>query len=177
VIAQQEIFGPVLTVIPADGEADAIAKANDSIYGLNAPVLTHDVDRAYAVARRLRTGTVGHNGTRTDATIASGGFKQSAIGREGGIEGLRPYLESTTVLLDQYPRHLGQVVSFVSSWIRPRRRLRCGGRSERADILTVRAVLPGRRARRMRWFPWFLAIPPSARCPAGAQADGRRTSA
>ncbi|GHJ41330.1 aldehyde dehydrogenase [Streptomyces sp. TS71-3] len=107
VIAQEEIFGPVLTVIPADGEADAVEKANDSIYGLNASVFTHDVDRAYAVARRLRTGTVGHNGTRTDATIAFGGFKQSGIGREGGTEGLRPYLESKTVLLDRYPRHLG----------------------------------------------------------------------
>jgi aldehyde dehydrogenase (NAD+) len=103
VIAQQEIFGPVLSIVPADGEDDAIAKANDSIYGLNASVFTHDASRAYAVARRLRTGTVGHNGVRTDATIAFGGFKQSGIGREGGTEGLRPFLESKTVLLDELP--------------------------------------------------------------------------
>jgi acyl-CoA reductase-like NAD-dependent aldehyde dehydrogenase len=107
VIAQEEIFGPVLTVIPADGEADAIAKANDSVYGLNASVFTDDVDHAYAVARQLRSGTVGHNGIRTDATIGFGGFKQSGLGREGGIEGLRPYLESKTVLLDENPRQLG----------------------------------------------------------------------
>jgi acyl-CoA reductase-like NAD-dependent aldehyde dehydrogenase len=103
-IAQEEVFGPVLAVIPADGEADAVAKANDSIYGLNAAVFTHDTDRAYAVARRLQSGTVGHNGVRTDATIAFGGFKQSGIGREGGVEGLRPFLESKTVLLDGKPR-------------------------------------------------------------------------
>jgi betaine-aldehyde dehydrogenase len=65
-----------------------------------------DADRAYAVARRLRTGTVGHNGVRTDATIAFGGFKRSGIGREGGAEGLRPSLESKTVLLDELPRRL-----------------------------------------------------------------------
>jgi aldehyde dehydrogenase (NAD+) len=109
VIAQEEIFGPVLSVIAADGEADAVAKANDSIYGLNAAVFTADVDRAYTVARRIRSGTVGHNGIRTDATIAFGGFKQSGIGREGGIEGLRPYLESKTVLLDRMPRQLSLV--------------------------------------------------------------------
>ena len=113
VIAQEEIFGPVLSVIPADGEADAVAKANDSVYGLNASVFTHDVDRAYAVARRLRSGTVGHNGIRTDATIAFGGFKQSGIGREGGVEGLRPYLESKTVLLDQNPQQPGGVAEIA----------------------------------------------------------------
>ena len=103
VIAQEEIFGPVLCVIPADGEADAIAKANDTIYGLNASVFTHDAERAYAVARQLRSGTVGHNGVRTDGSITFGGFKQSGIGREGGVEGLRPYLESKTLLLDELP--------------------------------------------------------------------------
>jgi aldehyde dehydrogenase (NAD+) len=107
VIAQEEIFGPVISLVPADGEDDAIAKANDTIYGLNASVFTNDADRAYAVARRLRAGTVGHNGVRTDATIAFGGFKQSGIGREGGTEGLRPFLESKTVLLDELPRRLG----------------------------------------------------------------------
>lgn len=53
---------------------------------------------------RLRSGTVGHNGVRTDATIAFGGVKQSGIGREGGVEGLREYLESKTVLLDEEPQ-------------------------------------------------------------------------
>ncbi|HEX4082008.1 MAG TPA: aldehyde dehydrogenase, partial [Acidimicrobiales bacterium] len=87
VIAQEEIFGPVLSVIPAEDENHAIALANDTIYGLNASVFTPDVDRARAVARQLRSGTVGHNAFRTDFGIAFGGFKQSGIGREGGREG------------------------------------------------------------------------------------------
>ena len=100
-IAREEIFGPVLSVIPADDEAHAVAIANDSNYGLNASVFTNDPERANRVARQLRTGTVGHNGFKTDFTIAFGGYKDSGIGREGGAEGLRSYLETKTVLLDQ----------------------------------------------------------------------------
>jgi betaine-aldehyde dehydrogenase len=102
-IAQEEIFGPVVVVIPADNDEQAVDMANDSPYGLNASVFTNDVDRAWAVARRLRTGTVGHNALRVDFSIGFGGFKQSGIGREGGLEGLRPYLETKTVLLDGTP--------------------------------------------------------------------------
>jgi acyl-CoA reductase-like NAD-dependent aldehyde dehydrogenase len=102
-IAHEEIFGPVLTVIPADNEDHVVAIANDSIYGLNASVFTHDVDRARQVARRLRSGTVGHNAFRTDFGIAFGGFKQSGIGREGGTEGLLPFLETKTVILEGVP--------------------------------------------------------------------------
>lgn len=102
-IAREEIFGPVLSVIAADSEADAVVIANDSIYGLNASVFTHDPDRAYSVARQLRSGTVGHNSFRSDFNIAFGGFKQSGIGREGGVEGLLPFLETKTVLLDALP--------------------------------------------------------------------------
>jgi acyl-CoA reductase-like NAD-dependent aldehyde dehydrogenase len=102
-IAREEIFGPVLTVIPAADEADAIATANDTIYGLNSSVFTEDVDRAREVAGELRAGTVGHNSFRTDFGIAFGGFKQSGIGREGGIEGLRPYLEVKSVILEGRP--------------------------------------------------------------------------
>ncbi|HVX23712.1 MAG TPA: aldehyde dehydrogenase [Acidimicrobiales bacterium] len=102
-IAQEEIFGPVLSVIPADDEDDAVRIANDTIYGLNASVFTGDVDRARDVARRLRSGTVGHNAFRTDFSIAFGGFKQSGIGREGGTEGLLPFLETKTVILDGPP--------------------------------------------------------------------------
>jgi betaine-aldehyde dehydrogenase len=104
-IAREEIFGPVLVVVAADSEEQAIRIANDSPYGLNATVFTNDVDRAYAVARSLRSGTVGHNALRLDFSIAFGGFKQSGVGREGGIEGLRPYLETKTVLLDGMPSH------------------------------------------------------------------------
>jgi aldehyde dehydrogenase (NAD+) len=102
-IAQEEIFGPVLSVIPADDEDQAVAIANDTIYGLNASVFTSDVDRARAVARQLRSGTVGHNAFRTDFGIAFGGFKQSGIGREGGTEGLLPFLETKTVILEGRP--------------------------------------------------------------------------
>jgi acyl-CoA reductase-like NAD-dependent aldehyde dehydrogenase len=103
VIAQEEIFGPVLSVIPAADEQDAIRVANDTIYGLNASVFTNDVDRARDVARQLRSGTVGHNAFRTDFGIAFGGFKQSGIGREGGREGLLPFLEVKTVILEGTP--------------------------------------------------------------------------
>jgi aldehyde dehydrogenase (NAD+) len=102
-IAQEEIFGPVLSVIPADNERHAIAVANDTIYGLNASVFTDDVERARVVAGQLRSGTVGHNAFRTDFGIAFGGFKQSGIGREGGTEGLLPFLETKTVILNGRP--------------------------------------------------------------------------
>lgn len=102
-IAQEEIFGPVLAVIPVADEEEAIAVANDNIYGLNASVFTTDADRALALARRLRSGTVGHNAFRCDFGIGFGGFKQSGVGREGGREGLLPYLESKTIILDAEP--------------------------------------------------------------------------
>jgi aldehyde dehydrogenase (NAD+) len=66
-------------------------------------VFTNDTDRALAVARRLRSGTVGHNAQRTDFGIAFGGFKQSGVGREGGVEGLLPFLESKTIILESEP--------------------------------------------------------------------------
>ncbi len=106
-IAQEEIFGPVLTVIPAENEQDAVRIANDTIYGLNASVFTHDVERARAVAGQLRTGTVGHNNFRTDFGMSFGGFKQSGIGREGGKEGLLPFLETKTVILEDTPAAYG----------------------------------------------------------------------
>ena len=102
-IAQEEIFGPVLSVIPARDEGQAVDIANDTIYGLNASVFTNDIDRAREVAGRLRSGTVGHNAFRTDFGIAFGGFKQSGIGREGGTEGLLPFLETKTVILEGRP--------------------------------------------------------------------------
>jgi acyl-CoA reductase-like NAD-dependent aldehyde dehydrogenase len=102
-IAQEEIFGPVLSVIPAADEDDAIRIANDTIYGLNSTVFTDDVDRAMEVAGKLRSGTVGHNAFRTDFGITFGGFKQSGIGREGGEEGVRTFLEPKTVILNGRP--------------------------------------------------------------------------
>jgi aldehyde dehydrogenase (NAD+) len=105
-IAREEIFGPVVSVIPADSEAEAIEMANDTPYGLNASVFTNDVDRAYTIARQLRSGTVGQNCFRSDFSIAFGGFKQSGIGREGGTEGLRSFLETKTVILEEKPTHV-----------------------------------------------------------------------
>jgi betaine-aldehyde dehydrogenase len=99
-IAQEEIFGPVISLIPADSDEDAIRIANDSAYGLNGAVFTHDSQRAYEIARRVRSGTFGQNGFRIDLSIGFGGFKQSGVGREGGVEGLLPFLESKTILLD-----------------------------------------------------------------------------
>jgi acyl-CoA reductase-like NAD-dependent aldehyde dehydrogenase len=99
-IAQEEIFGPVISLIPADGDDDAIRIANDSNFGLSGAVFTNDNARAYEVARQIRTGNVGQNGFRMDTTIAFGGFKQSGVGREGGRDGLMPYLEAKTVLLN-----------------------------------------------------------------------------
>jgi betaine-aldehyde dehydrogenase len=100
-IAQEEIFGPVLTVIPAKDVAHAVELANDTIFGLNAAVFTHDAQRALDIARRIRSGSVGHNASRTDFSIGFGGFKQSGIGREGGTEGLDAFLESKTIVMDQ----------------------------------------------------------------------------
>ncbi|MCW2525981.1 MAG: aldehyde dehydrogenase [Pseudonocardiales bacterium] len=105
-IAQEEIFGPVLSVIPARDERHAIELANDTVYGLNNVVFTNDTDRAFATARQLRSGTVGHNAAMYGFEIAFGGVKQSGVGREGGREGLLPYLESKTVLLSGRPSSL-----------------------------------------------------------------------
>jgi aldehyde dehydrogenase (NAD+) len=102
-IAREEIFGPVVSVIPADSEEQAVAIANDSVFGLNASVFTNDANRAYGIARQLRSGTVGHNAFRCDFSIAFGGFKQSGLGREGGTEGLLPFLEVKTIILDAEP--------------------------------------------------------------------------
>nr|WP_216893142.1 aldehyde dehydrogenase family protein [Nocardia alni] len=97
-VAQEEIFGPVLTVTPYDTEDEAVAIANNSIYGLSGEVSSADVDRAVSVARRMRTGNVTING-RSHFGIRSpfGGIKQSGLGRRNGEEGFREYLESKTV--------------------------------------------------------------------------------
>ena len=102
-IAQEEIFGPVLCLIPAEDEEDAIRIANESNFGLNGSVMTTDAQAAYDIARKVRTGVVGQNGMRMEFGQPFGGFKQSGIGREGGEEGIWPYLETKTILLDAKP--------------------------------------------------------------------------
>jgi aldehyde dehydrogenase (NAD+) len=96
-IAQEEIFGPVVSFIAYDGIEDAIRKANDTVYGLHGAVYTPDAQKGYEVARRVRSGSVTVNGLIVDPKMPFGGFKQSGIGREGGIEGLDPYLEVKTI--------------------------------------------------------------------------------
>ena len=105
-IAQEEVFGPVVVVIPYKDLEHAIQIANESNYGLNGAVFTNDVNLAYDVARRVRTGTVGHNGSKSDFTIGFGGFKQSGIGREGGADSILPYVESKTIVLMGKPGSL-----------------------------------------------------------------------
>jgi len=102
-IAQEEIFGPVLCLIPAEDEEDAIRIANESDFGLNGSVFTTDPQAAYDIARRVRTGVVGQNGMRMEWSAPFGGFKQSGLGREGGEEGLWSYVETKTILLDGAP--------------------------------------------------------------------------
>ncbi|MBM3393956.1 MAG: aldehyde dehydrogenase family protein, partial [Betaproteobacteria bacterium] len=99
-IAQQEVFGPVLCVLPFDDEEDLIAQANDSVYGLAAGVWTSDFARAWRVARLLEAGTVWIN-TYKQLSLATpfGGFKDSGLGREKGIGGLRLYQQSKSLYL------------------------------------------------------------------------------
>ena len=92
-IAQEEIFGPVVCVIPFDDEEQAIRIANDSSYGLYGGILTNDTRKALAMAKRLRTGGVMINNANNIVHTPFGGFKESGIGREGGIFGLREYTE------------------------------------------------------------------------------------
>ncbi|MDG4667914.1 aldehyde dehydrogenase family protein [Mycobacterium sp. 236(2023)] len=98
VIAQEEIFGPVLVIVGYDDDDDAVRIANDSIYGLSGMITAGDVDRAKAVARRIRTGTLGINGALfVGADAPFGGYKQSGIGRQCGLEGLEIFTETKTV--------------------------------------------------------------------------------
>jgi aldehyde dehydrogenase (NAD+) len=97
-VAQDELFGPVLVVIPYEDEDEAVRIANNSIFGLSGAVYSADVDRAVSVARRIRTGTVGVNGGSWYAPDAPfGGYKQSGIGRESGVAGLGEFLEIKTL--------------------------------------------------------------------------------
>ncbi|WP_233852963.1 aldehyde dehydrogenase family protein [Paraburkholderia sp. HD33-4] len=99
-IAREEIFGPVLSIIPFSDEQDAIAKANDTPYGLAAAVWTRDLTRAHAISRAIKAGRVWVN-TYGEAhpVMASGGYKQSGLGREFGAESLEAYTQTKAVLV------------------------------------------------------------------------------
>jgi acyl-CoA reductase-like NAD-dependent aldehyde dehydrogenase len=99
-IAREEIFGPVITVIPYRDEEQAVAIANDSDYGLAGSVWSDDAKRALAVASRIRTGTIGINqGYTMDPFAPFGGVKGSGYGRELGPEGLDSYLETKSIAI------------------------------------------------------------------------------
>jgi betaine-aldehyde dehydrogenase len=97
-IAREEIFGPVLAVIPYDDTEDAVRLANDSEYGLAGSVWTSDVDQGLEIARRVRAGTYGVNQYTMDFVAPFGGYKASGIGREFGIEGLTHYIELKSIV-------------------------------------------------------------------------------
>ena len=100
-IAQEEIFGPVLSIIPYDDVDDAVRIANDSRYGLAGTVWTSDATRGMDIARQIRTGSIGVNQYMPDFAAPLGGWKDSGIGREGGIEGIDQYVELQSLLPGQ----------------------------------------------------------------------------
>jgi len=99
-IAREEIFGPVLSILPYDTEADAIRQANDTVYGLSGYVQSSSLDHARKVASQLRTGNVHLNGAGADFTAPFGGYKQSGNGREYAAHGLREFLEAKSIYGD-----------------------------------------------------------------------------
>ncbi len=96
-IAQVEIFGPVLSILPYDSEDEAVRIANDTIYGLAGGVWSGDAERAMRVARKMRTGQVDVNGGRFNPLAPFGGYKQSGLGREFGMYGLEEYFQVKSI--------------------------------------------------------------------------------
>jgi aldehyde dehydrogenase (NAD+) len=98
-IAREEIFGPVLSIMPYGSEDEAVEIANDSVYGLHGSVWSSDEDQALAVARRLQTGRVDVNGAPFNLATPFGGYKQSGVGRELGRFGIEEFLELKSIQL------------------------------------------------------------------------------
>jgi aldehyde dehydrogenase (NAD+) len=97
-IAQEEIFGPVLVIIPYDDDDDAVRIANESIYGLSGVIMGSDEERALGVARRIRSGTLSINGGMWfHVDTPFGGYRQSGVGRENGVLGFEEYLETKVI--------------------------------------------------------------------------------
>ena len=98
-IAQEEIFGPVLSVIPFDTETEAVALANDTSYGLTAGVWTNDINRALRMAARLEVGQVLINTWTLPMEAPFGGYKNSGYGREKGMQAIEEYTQSKSVVI------------------------------------------------------------------------------
>ena len=96
-IAQEEIFGPVLVVVPYDDEDDAVRIANDSAYGLGGSIFTSDVDRAEQFARRIETGSMGINFYGSNLAAPFGGWKDSGLGMEYGPEAIGAYVKMKSI--------------------------------------------------------------------------------
>jgi aldehyde dehydrogenase (NAD+) len=96
-IAREEIFGPVLSILPYHDEAEAVAIANDTPYGLSGYVTSGNIENAKRVARQLRTGNVHLNGAQLSFDSPFGGYKQSGNGREWGVNGFEEFLETKAV--------------------------------------------------------------------------------
>ena len=99
-IAREEIFGPVISALPFDTQDEVVARANDSSYGLGSGVWSRNVNTIHQVAHRLRTGTVWANCYQVmDPAVPFGGYKMSGFGRESGVEHVREYLQTKSVVL------------------------------------------------------------------------------
>src|SRR3546814_3724150 len=96
-IAQEEIFGPVLSILPYEGEDSAVQIANDSPYGLSGGVWGADAERAKKVAKQIRTGQIEVNGGAFNPAAPFGGYKQSGYGREYGVHGFEEFLETKSM--------------------------------------------------------------------------------
>ncbi len=97
-VVREEIFGPVIVVLPFDDEEEAIAIANSSDFGLYDYVFSSDTERAYAIAKRLRSGNVGINTAQRNHESPFGGFKLSGVGRDGGDFGILAYTEMQSIV-------------------------------------------------------------------------------
>ena len=135
-IAQEEIFGPVLSIIPYDTEEDAIKIANDSVYGLAGSVWTTDVAEGIEVSEKIRTGTYAINWYAFDPCCPFGGYKNSGIGRENGPEGVEHFTQQKSVLmpmgytdreltLHAPSVHSPREIAEISRWVHARRLLLC----------------------------------------------------
>jgi betaine-aldehyde dehydrogenase len=107
-LAQEEVFGPVLTISTYDSEDEAVQIANNSIYGLNGAIFSSDIEKAISIAGQIKTGTVEINGGGVGFHCPIGGVKMSGIGREAGPEGFDPYTEIKTIGL---PRAYAETLS------------------------------------------------------------------